>query len=77
MSKDTSGQAFPGLENVEGLNTTYEAHHAGLSKREYFAAKAMQSILAYADWSDPDCTAASMSRDSYKMADEMIAESAK
>ena len=47
MSKDTGGPAFP----TEVVNTNDGYIHQGMTLRDYFAAKAMQSlILEVADW---------------------------
>ncbi|WP_312423631.1 hypothetical protein [Kosakonia cowanii] len=65
MQKQTGGTAFPlplGSETVEGC--------AGMTLRDYFAAKAMQSTL-----SDPACLgwdAAYHAKNAYKVADAML-----
>ena len=63
MSADTSGPAFPvpGLQHDEGFN--------GISMRDYFAAKAMQSMCEEAPVYDHFSSCA---RDAYKMADAML-----
>jgi len=68
MSKDTTGPAFPGpYSNVE---------NQGLTKREWFAALAMQGFA-----SDPEATwprgANDMARCAYEWADAMIEEGKK
>lgn len=40
MSKETGGQAFP----VHA--TDWNAHHEGMTMRDYFAAKVLQGILS-------------------------------
>ena len=74
MSKNDSGGAFPALDDA---GTGLHLREHGLSKREYFAAKAMQSILAGADWSRSNCTIQSITKDSCRMADALLAELAK
>lgn len=67
MSKDTGGPAFPELGNV-AYNSDWDSE-PGMKLRDYFAAKAMQSI-AQSTFCDCD-TVAKMS---YAVADAMIAE---
>lgn len=43
--KDTGGQAFP--RAAAQLNVGYVAEQKGMTLRDYFAAKAMQGMLAY------------------------------
>jgi len=68
MSKKTGGPAFPvpGLQQDEDFN--------GMSLLDYFAAKAMQGMLA-----DPDFNpqAEEVATRAYKMAEAMLAERAK
>lgn len=72
MSKETGGQAFPCLErNGNGLDLT----DAGMTLRDYFAAKAMQGLIGCPDWRESmdehnasDFTAFS----AYVMADAML-----
>ncbi len=70
MEKDTGGTAFPlplGSETVEGQE--------GMTLRDYFAAKAMQGILANPGQLD-SLNADSIkwvTNDSYRMADAMLA----
>lgn len=46
------GAAFPSTEPDQEHTPYYDYHH-GMTLRDYFAAKAMQSILTHDDWS-PD-----------------------
>jgi len=70
MSKETGGPAFP---------TTKESHlmicSEGMTLRDYFAAKAMQSLCSFEltnrRSSDPAVTIA---ENAYKVADAMIAQ---
>jgi hypothetical protein len=70
VSKENGGPAFPTVyANLEGHYGT-----VGLSLRDYFAAKAMQGLCA-----DPQMQGARMSdisRQSYELADTMLAERA-
>jgi hypothetical protein len=73
MSKNTGGPAFPANE-MNGDGSLY-MQHFGMTLRDYFAAKALDSILApnpatgqYALVSDfPACA-----ETAYKMADAMM-----
>ena len=74
MSKETGGPAFPGTYTArsdQGRGPVTEFHDKGLSLRDYFAAKAMQSMVAaeFAEKHDEKYWAES----AYKMADAMIA----
>jgi hypothetical protein len=69
MSKDTGGPAFP---------RTQWPNETGMTLRDYFAAKAMQGLLAGLDREarrfierDPE-PAATMSKACYSMADAML-----
>ena len=64
--KQTGGPAFP-LHN-HGAQTL-GMHLAGMTLRDYFAAKAMQGFLA-----DPECKGMwkDFAQDAYKMADAML-----
>ena len=66
MSKDNGGPAFPQADDATGS--------AGMTLRDYFAAKAMQAMVAspayYIDgWAQSDIAV-----QSYQMADAMLAE---
>ena len=61
MDKSITSQAFPNEYNY------------GISKRDYFAAHAMQGMLASCmGWTDAEQER--MARTSYKMADQMLIE---
>ncbi|EKQ6526311.1 hypothetical protein P6O13_001712 [Klebsiella aerogenes] len=66
MSKDSGGPAFPysGVHKGEKENTIVDSH--GMTLRDYFAAKAMQAMIAAhePDGAIPGCA--------YGMADEML-----
>lgn len=74
MSKDNGGQAFPRV--VEQPNGYMQAVE-GMTLRDYFAAKAMQAMVAspayYIDgWAQSDIAV-----QSYQMADALLAERSK
>ncbi|WP_369606241.1 hypothetical protein [Serratia marcescens] len=70
MSKETGGQAFPMLGNV-GYNSEWQLEE-GMTLRDYFAAKAMSSLVISGlntdAWSDYDDMAGS----AYSIADAML-----
>lgn len=70
MSRDNGGPAFPvpGLQEHEEFN--------GMSLRDYFAAKAMQGLLACGE-EHCDATGYATASAAYKIADEMLAERSK
>lgn len=68
--KDTGESAFPVIKNDSYGNPV--AQHMGLTVRDYFAAKAMQALVAK-DGGTYETDAAN----AFMMADEMIAERAK
>lgn len=71
MSKNTGGPAFPNPErSFEEFGT--RGWYPGMTLRDYFAAKAMQAMLAcpVQPQSGPEMYA----RDAYVIADAMIAE---
>lgn len=87
--KDDGGQAFPEIVSgeanirayVDGYDLTFTSA-GGMSLRDYFAAKAMQSIMniEIEDAKNvlPDDTAASwIARHAYFMADAMLRERSK
>jgi hypothetical protein len=64
MNKETGGPAFPdGSTNPWGV-----PEKAGMTLRDYFAAKAMLGLLTSTRISKPDWIA----NDSYEMADAML-----
>lgn len=73
--KETGGPAFPFVPG-EG-STNYESE--GMQLRDYFAAKAMQGILANPGQLDNvnDDAANWVSRDAYTVADAMLAARSK
>ena len=51
MNKDTGGPAFPHTVEYKGADCGGVVPHGGMTLRDYFAAKAMQSlILEVSDW---------------------------
>lgn len=69
MSKNTGGPAFP-IASV-GLHGTF-----GMTLRDYFAAQAMQGICANNRWNSTK-QVENCARESYCIADAMLAERAK
>lgn len=69
MSKDTSGSVFPTTHNGSTLPSM-----TGLTKREYFAGLAMQSILQTCDEFPDETWRTGLAIDAFKMADAMLAE---
>ncbi|KAF6704747.1 hypothetical protein G9387_09515 [Enterobacter hormaechei] len=74
MSNKTGGPAFPELGNV-GCNSDWKSE-SGMTLRDYFAAKAMQSALLAPKPENPvermDIYAQSVAEISYEMADAML-----
>jgi hypothetical protein len=66
MTTDTSDPAFPVFPDT---GAGHAAAHKGLTIRDYFAAKAMQSMCEEVSRYD---NFAEVARDAYKMADAMI-----
>jgi len=69
---DTSERAFSRPFSVDDLdpNITYPAH-AGMTIRDYFAAKAMQGYLADPEWR-ADVSHRGTADAAYRMADAML-----
>jgi len=67
MSNKTGGPAFPELGNV-GCNSDWQSE-SGMTLRDYFAAKAMQSRLSNPQWIASDERTA---LDAYQVADAML-----
>lgn len=81
MNND-GGMAFPGFIYTEGhgqhrknADGEWEAFSSGMSLRDYFAAKALQGMLAQPV--QPQSGADMFARDAYSVADAMISERAK
>jgi hypothetical protein len=67
MSADTGGSAFPSHGSMG------EVAHEGMTLRDYFAAKAMQGIIASEQPGDEEFATPEMyARDAYKYADAML-----
>ena len=69
MSKAENPPAFPSAMGYTGP--------MGMSLRDYFAAKVMQSILSSPHLSPNSKSISDVSTDSYKLADAMLAERSK
>ena len=77
MSKDTGGSAFPGLStDYKSYTNAYEfgMSYEGMTLRDYFAAKAMQSGIAIIGKVPPRNVFEEVAKTSYQFADAMIAE---
>ncbi|HBR4098679.1 TPA: hypothetical protein L9U11_001981 [Klebsiella pneumoniae] len=66
MSKHTGGPAFPELGNV-GYNSDWQ-NEPGMTLRDYFAAKAMQSVTLSIEPNEQKLIATA----AYQMADAML-----
>jgi hypothetical protein len=62
--------AFPSSNEVT-LNDWVSSGHSGMTLRDYFAAKAMQSLLSDPDWR-MDMDFSDTARAAHKMADAML-----
>jgi hypothetical protein len=67
MSKDTGGPAFPTQIAHQASNSTW--HYEGMTLRDYFAAKAMQTKTFSVR---PYDTTKEIANDAYRMADAML-----
>ena len=69
-NKDTGGPAFPVHPDMAGqLGCVPSSSDAGMTLRDYFAAKAMQAILSNPDYGDED---SSLAGAAYYVADAML-----
>lgn len=73
MNKPNGGPAFPVMHSIDG-NWVREPvkEFSGMTLRDYFAAKALQGMLA--DANNPDPSPEAMSLWAYRHADAMLAE---
>jgi len=62
---DTGGPAFP----LQSIGPEFTHGYAGMTLRDYFAAKAMQAILSNPDYGDED---SSLAGAAYYVADAML-----
>jgi hypothetical protein len=69
---------LPIVANDNGIYTTFDAREGdelgGLSKREYFAGKAMLGILSNGNYDIETTSAEIIARDSVSIADALLAE---
>lgn len=75
MSADNGGPAFPRQHaNADADKPGFVRGHEGMTLRDYFAAKAMQSLLnsGYEDGFEEDCKG--LATLAYEIADAMLAE---
>jgi hypothetical protein len=80
MSKPDGGQAFPTMSVYDEEKKERVPIFAGMTLRDYLAAKAMQGLLA--GYEGPECpwvedVYEGLASESYAIADAMIAEKAK
>ena len=68
MVNNTGGPAFPGFDYIAQSG---KQNPEGMTLRDYFAAKAMQGMLAYA-YLHPLAMEDGCARDAYAMADAML-----
>ncbi|HHJ4500603.1 TPA: hypothetical protein ACQJXC_001947 [Raoultella ornithinolytica] len=69
MNKETGGQAFPRQQwEYDGQNNVLQYQEEGMTLRDYFAAKAMQSLVSLQDVNHPDAGA----NQAYVWADAML-----
>jgi len=71
---DKSGSAFPGYEMAGSNGDYWPEPYEGLTKREYFAAKALQGILSGCGHTLPHT---SYAKQAFDYADAMLAQSQK
>ena len=69
MIKDTGGPAFPHTVEYKGADCGGVVPHGGMTVRDYFAARAMQGLLA-GKLTSTDLRL--IANDSYAMADAML-----
>ena len=73
MDKDSGGPAFPHVGNEYNSDSCERepvTTEAGMTLRDYFAAKAMQEVLLWDAFGPDDCDA--VAAISYKQADAML-----
>ena len=68
---ETGGPAFPGEEDVNYPSMTATEKHIGMTLRDYFAAKAMQGLVASCT-NDQELTLSLSAKWCYEMADAML-----
>lgn len=75
MSNNTGGPAFP-KQAIRLTNGTLEGNNEGMTLRDYFAAKAMQGLIASPRGTPngADATDTYYAEMAYIMADAMLAE---
>ena len=77
MTKDNGGSAFPHQADKEFLTSGVVQYHPGMTLRDYFAAKVMQSLLRMAApgtgfGKDHEGTNLQFAKASYAVADAML-----
>jgi hypothetical protein len=71
MIDETGGPAFPHTVEYKGADCGGVVPHGGMTLRDYFAAKAMQGILADPN-GNPSVDYANIAKYAYRLADEML-----
>jgi len=71
MTKNTGGPAFPVTSYVNSDGETFESQPQGMTLRDYFAAKAMQSLLTGIE-SGKEHQVVLIPNIAYELADEML-----
>lgn len=67
--KETGGSAFPTTQYANGISPS--GHDGGMTLRDYFAAKAMGSLISDPDWRS-DMVWHETAFAAYQMADAML-----
>lgn len=70
MAINDGGAAFPCEQGLTPAGVWNPSFEAGMSLRDYFAAKSMSALVGYSDRAD-------VAKYAYAMADAMLAERAK
>lgn len=75
MQRPDGGPAFPLTERLAGLS--HPVTHDGMTLRDYFAASALNGLLACPEDYKPPTTHSARARFAYDSADAMLAERGK
>ena len=73
-TKDSGGAAFPRPVSRDEITETYAWEQEGMTLRDYFAAKAMEGLLAQSNGSALLSTPKIGATFAYQVADAMLAE---
>ncbi len=72
LSPNNGSSAFPTTQYANGISPT--GHDSGMTLRDYFAAKAMQGLIAATVSADSELNEEDAALVSYRMADAMLKE---